>query len=170
VSFALIPHAARPAPAGRAVQVEAARRDDGLHLLYTVDGGTGGLAIPASAAPDRADGLWQTTCLELFVRDDAGAYREFNFSPSTQWAAYHFTGRREGMTALPMQHPPHIMVRRTRETLVIAVTVPILLAQPTIIGLTAVIAEESGAKSFWALAHGGDVPDFHDPAGFVATI
>jgi hypothetical protein len=34
----------------------------------------------------------------------------------------------------------------------------------------AVIEEEGGALSYWALAHPADKPDFHDPACFTATL
>ena len=37
-------------------------------------------------------------------------------------------------------------------------------------GLAAVIEEQSGAKSYWAIAHPADKPDFHDPACFAATL
>jgi len=33
-----------------------------------------------------------------------------------------------------------------------------------------VIEEHDGVKSFWALAHSADKPDFHDPACFLATL
>jgi len=33
-------------------------------------------------------------------------------------------------------------------------------------GLTAVIEETGGVKSYWALAHASREPDFHDPATF----
>jgi hypothetical protein len=36
--------------------------------------------------------------------------------------------------------------------------------------LAAVIEEASGVKSYWALAHRADQPDFHDPACFVAEL
>ena len=36
--------------------------------------------------------LWQTTCFEAFLRAPGGeAYREWNFAPSGDWAAYDFT-------------------------------------------------------------------------------
>ena len=34
------------------------------------------------------------------------------------------------------------------------------------IGLSAVIEEIGGTKSYWALAHGRGPPDFHDPTCF----
>ena len=33
-----------------------------------------------------------------------------------------------------------------------------------------IIEEVGGAKSYWALGHGGDKPDFHDPACFTARL
>jgi hypothetical protein len=37
-------------------------------------------------------------------------------------------------------------------------------------GLTAVIETTDGARSYWALAHGGARPDFHDPATFTLRV
>ena len=78
-----------------------------MDLRFHVDCEPGSLILPAYVANGpRADGLWQTTCFELFVRHpDQRGYFEFNFSPSTQWAAYRFSGYREGMAEWPMQRP-----------------------------------------------------------------
>ena len=46
-------------------------------------------------------------CPYVKVLYDAGRYVEFNFAPSRQWAAYAFTGYREGMTELACA-PPQI--------------------------------------------------------------
>ena len=62
---------------------------------------------PANRA--RADELWQTTCFEAFLEPRAAtAYREFNFSPSGDWAAYDFDGYREGMAERRGRAPPYI--------------------------------------------------------------
>ena len=37
-------------------------------------------------------------------------------------------------------------------------------------GLSAVIEEQGGVKSYWALAHPDAKPDFHAPACFAATL
>jgi len=37
-------------------------------------------------------------------------------------------------------------------------------------GLSSVIEEQGGAKSYWALAHPEGNPDFHAPACFAATL
>ena len=41
---------------------------------------------------------------------------------------------------------------------------------PAAIGLSAVIEEEGGVKSYWAISHHGDEPDFHDPACFEGAL
>ena len=39
----------------------------------------------------------------MFIRpEDGEGYYEFNFSPSGEWAAYRFSGYREGMADLPL--------------------------------------------------------------------
>ena len=37
-------------------------------------------------------------------------------------------------------------------------------------GLSAVLEEQDGTKSYWALAHLNEQPDFHDPGCFVARL
>jgi hypothetical protein len=38
------------------------------------------------------------------------------------------------------------------------------------LGLSAVLEENDGTKSYWALAHPGDKPDFHAPGCFAARL
>ncbi len=38
------------------------------------------------------------------------------------------------------------------------------------LGLSAVIQEVDGTKSYWALAHAPGPPDFHNPDCFIATL
>ena len=45
-----------------------------------------------------------------------------------------------------------------------------LPALPWQLGLTAVIEEEGGHRSYWALAHAPGKPDFHAPTCFAATL
>src|SRR5262245_11674544 len=68
-----------------------------LLLQYFVTGRIDNLRMPPVVSTARADELWQHTCFEAFVRTSPnGAYYEFNFAPSTQWAAYRFGGYRSG--------------------------------------------------------------------------
>src|SRR4029077_2479121 len=81
------------------IEVDVARPSAGsLVLTYIVDGNISELRLPPAAALARGDELWQHTCFEAFIGTAAGAaYYEFNFAPSTRWAAYRFSSHRSGM-------------------------------------------------------------------------
>ena len=114
--------------------------------------------------------LWQHTCFEAFVRASPDAeYCEFNFAPSTQWAAYRFSGYRSGRRVADEIETPRIEVQSGHAVLHVA-----SLAEsgrsacarrampPGIFGLSAVIEDLSGGHmSYWALAHPPGKPDFH---------
>lgn len=120
-----------------------------------VDGGA--VVMPPRATPERADGLWQTTCFELFVATADAGYAEFNFAPSTRWAAYRFEGYRAGMADLAVA-PPLIVPEATGVTVTLSYPLP---AGGARIALSAVIEEADGTRSFWALVHPPGQPDFH---------
>lgn len=135
--------------------------------------GAGQIVLPSFAGTGRADGLWQATCFEFFVRT-AGApnYSEFNLSPSEQWAAYDFTDYRAGMAERPVPRAPVCTPRRGTSVLIFDAAIPAtaLPPLPWHYGLTAVIEEAGGVKSYWAMAHFPRKPDFHDPACFAASL
>ena len=165
----LKPHPDTPSDAVTRIEVEVECPQPGsLALRYFVTGDIGEVLLPPPAAPTRADDLWQRSCFEAFLREESDAgYHEFNFAPSSQWAAYQFTDYREG--------------RRPA-----AVTVPIIEAHadagyyelhatldwsvPAQMALSAVIEERIGRKSYWALAHPSGDPDFHHPDCFVLRL
>ena len=167
----LIPH---PAFAPVKVQKLAVRwgRLSGheMMLRFRLDG-CGALVLPPRAEPARADGLWQTTCAELFLALPEGRYREFNFSPSGEWAAYDFHGYRTGMSEYQPARPPRI---ETDQGLSVS-TLTVFLPESEFAGigfaaLSAVIEEQGGRKSYWAARHGGEKPDFHNPACFTLPV
>lgn len=153
------------------VDVELSRSPGRLALLYVVSGEIGGLSIPAPApAPAaRTDGLWQHTCFEAFFRvpgDDS--YGEVNIAPSGAWAAYGFESYRAGMIPADMAALRSVTRRTERVfTLETQVEVP---PGPLRLGLSAVIEEQDGRKSYWALAHPAAKPDFHHPDSFVCEL
>lgn len=143
-----------------------------MTLRWRVEGAQR-LVVPPFAGKGRADGLWQATCFELFVKPDGGeGYAEFNFSPSQRWAAYDFSGYREGMAERPMPRDPVCTPRRGQSVLIFDVSLPsaALPSLPAALGLTAVIEEEGGHKSYWAIAHREDRPDFHHASCFAASL
>src|SRR3979411_2974518 len=59
--------------------------------------------------------LWRHTCFEAFVRSSPGPdYYEFNFAPSTQWAAYRFNSYRSGIRVATEISAPRIEVQSSR--------------------------------------------------------
>jgi hypothetical protein len=157
------------------IEVEVTRpRTGNLLLSYTVVGKIGDLLMPTVTAPARTDELWRHTCFEAFIRAVPGAsYCEFNFAPSTQWAAYRFDGYRSGMRVADQVGAPKIEMASTPERYKLQATLE--LPRPPSssgwrLGLSAVIEETNGRKSYWALTHPPGKPDFHHPDCFAGEL
>jgi hypothetical protein len=152
--------------------VEVGRSHPGrLDLLYRVTGDIAALRLPPVTASVRADDLWQHSCFEAFIRPGEGdAYHEFNFAPSTEWAAYSFAGYRAGRTDAPIV-PPEIEVG-TADGFVLraSLTLPNLEGALWHLNITAVIEQKDGTKSYWALAHPPGDPDFHNGDCFALAL
>jgi len=146
--------------------------DHWLRVRWRVDNSSD-VVLPPFAGKKRADGLWQETCFELFLRSpgDAG-YVELNLSPSEQWAAYDFVGYRSGMAERDMPRAPDCTVRAGGNMLIFDASIPLagLPPLPWELGISAVIIEDDGTKSLWALRHGGGPADFHAAACFAAKL
>lgn len=129
------------------------------------------LVPEAAEAPRRADELWKTTCFEAFFQGPGEEmYREWNFAPSGDWAAYDFTSCREGRTAADVRDP-YIRVEDNLIWWALAATIAVDAGVPWSVGLSAVLEEKDGTKSYWALSHPvPEKPDFHDPASFTAQL
>ena len=175
----LLPHPGAPAASIEAVEVEVVRTGaEAVLLRFSVTGGE--LALPARCAPERADDLWQTTCFELFLRPPGSpAYFEFNFSPSSRWAAYAFESHRHGRRDLRLRVAPVVDPDPDGEggsgaaayALEAEVDLSDLPPAALRMGLSAIVEETDGTRSYWALAHPpGDKPDFHDPSSFVLEL
>jgi hypothetical protein len=146
------------------IEVEIARpRPRSLVLSYVVRGKISELRMPPIVAAARTDELWRHTCFEAFVRPSAGpGYYEFNFSPSTLWAVYQFSGYRSGMRVATEIGAPRIEVRSSAETYTLQAALEFDgLSSPLHLGLSAVLEETNGRKSYWALAHPPGKADFH---------
>jgi hypothetical protein len=159
------------------ITVDATRSQPAsLKLRYRMTGRMDDLKMPSEAAPARADALWRHTCFEAFLRSSAlDAYYEFNFSPSHQWAVYHFDGYRNGMReAAPSRIDVGIGfdAHGCEADVVLDLNgLPDLAADAVWhLGLTAVIEEKNGRMSYWALAHPPGKPDFHHADGFALAL
>ena len=129
------------------------------------------VVLPPVAAAGRGDELWKTTCFELFLAGSGGNYREFNFSPSGQWAAYSFAGYRNRTGDFDPVAAPEIALDSGASVLTFTVFLDAAdLEGASHASLTAVIEERDGKLSYWAPLHPGSKPDFHNPACFVLPI
>lgn len=167
----LIPHPDHPPRGIKGIDVRWLETRKGVFVLRWVIQGVDALAVPGFAGKGRGDDLWQTTCGELFLKDrDGPGYREFNFSPSERWAAYRFENYREGRTDEDIP-PPEVSSEGGQFLFVLtALLDPALLAGSELAGISAVIEEKDGTKSFWAIAHAPGAPDFHNPACFALPL
>lgn len=148
-----------------------------LALTYTLEGDIKRISIPPSRPPRRADDLWQHTCFEAFVSvKGKPEYCEFNFSPSGEWAAYRFRRYRDGAPLDDAELAPKIAARNADDHLHVHATIhlhrlPMILHNACLrLGLSAVIEEENGRLSYWALKHPLGKPDFHHAGGFTLEI
>lgn len=144
-----------------------------LLIDYRIHGDLRDLYVPPQTDPVATDGLWQHTCVEAFLGlAQAAAYREFNFSPSTQWASYAFEDERVRASAhtLMGHASPAVSCSHSGGTLQVLALIPAALwpaPAPCLIGLTAVLENKDGRLSYWAISHPKDRPDFHDRQGWV---
>jgi hypothetical protein len=134
--------------------------------------------VPPAQPPARTDGLWKHTCFEAFIAPGIadGGYSELNFSPSSQWAIYSFEAYRQGMSSTEVRVPPGVAVRRFDDRLELDATLDLADlkglgdAGTLKLAVTAVVEDDSGNLSYWALKHAPGKPDFHHTDGFVLEL
>ena len=169
----LVPHPDHPAAVASRVEARIIGADASwLRVRWRIEGAQA-LLVPPFAGKGRADGLWQTTCFELFLKPRGGdAYLELNLSPSERWNAYDFAAYRDGMEERSFPREPDCTMRLGSAMAIFDATVPRagLPFGECEVGLSAVIEEEGGTKSYWALAHPERGPDFHHDACFAARL
>ena len=143
-----------------------------LRVRWRVEGSQQ-LIVPAFAGKGRTDQLWETTCFELYLKPMGGeAYCELNLSPSERWNAYDFDGYRLGMRERPFPREPECTIRQGSTFAIFDAAIPVagLPDQDCAMGLSAILEEQGGVKSYWALAHAEGKPDFHAPACFAVAL
>src|SRR4051812_18020231 len=142
------------------------------NLWFCIGAPPSRFVIPAPVEePERAVDLWETTCFEAFLRTPGEkSYREWNFAPSAEWAAYDFTSHREGRSDADVA-PPYIRVEDNLTWWGLGATIAVDAEAIWALGLSAILEEQDGTQSYWALAHPpGDKPDFHAPDCFAASL
>lgn len=135
-----------------------------LALTFILQGDLATLRIPAERPCVRVDELWRHTCFEAFLMaGDGPEYKEYNFSPSGEWAVYTFSDYRQASVTAD-ESAPLIQVQQNAQHLMLKTEIP--LEQPPLyrsirLGLSAVVEADDGSLSYWALRHPPGKPDFH---------
>ena len=169
-SLTLTCHPQTPSQSIREIDVAVQEAKSGsLMLTFCLAGDISGLSIPASRSPRRTDRLWRHTCFEAFVMAGEGPeYREFNFSPSGEWAVYDFRAYRNGDVS-ENNLAPGIVVHKTMDRLELGAEIGRGLlphGRQLRLGLSAVVEDAAGLLSYWALRHPPGRPDFHHTDAF----
>jgi hypothetical protein len=170
--FELVPHPTSR-PTVEKVEFLIWRQGNEFDLDVRIFGSPLRARLPETDQPQRRDELWQTTCFEAFLKPHgSNTYFELNLSPSGDWAAYRFDNYRSGrrLARIECRPDPDVWLKdgvRTQEAAFDFGDEPELDSSvPWDIGLSAIIEEMDGTKSYWALAHGFGPPDFHNRACF----
>jgi hypothetical protein len=171
-------HKATPAENIRSLDAVVLRADPELTLHYRLVGDVLGLRLAPPRERHMVE-LWRHTCFELFIAiDNQSTYHEFNFAPWGEWCWYGFRGYRDLTAASwPNQlRSPAIVVSVTEEKLDLKATIflrglsPAHACFPLRLGVAAVIEPLEGPRSYWALHHPSDKPDFHHADGFALRL
>lgn len=172
-------HPETPTDAVRGIAARVSRERAGeLAVSYLFEGDLRRVRVPAPRAPRPASRLWEHTCCEIFIAGAGGpAYHEFNFSPSGEWAVYAFDGYRSLRAGGPRATaPPRVKVHGDASTLELDAVIGLegleaLSAGARLqIALAAVVEDERGALSYWALKHLPGRPDFHRAEAFALEL
>lgn len=156
-----------------AASVEVAGPDL-LRFQYVLEADPLLIRVPAPVADaGRTDKLWAHTCFEAFIGfPESPDYLELNFSPSGQWAAYHFDSYRQGMTPA-LEAAPRLALRRLAAGLELQAEVQLgsgASRRRLRLALSTIVEDREGRLSYWAVRHPPGRPDFHHPEGFALAL
>jgi len=179
VSRNLVCHPLTPSRSIDAIDVQVESAANGiLALTFVLQGDLASLRIPVERPRRREDELWQHTCFEAFLMaGDGPGYREYNFSPSGEWAAYAFRDYRQAKDqqagVATDESAPVIRVHRRAQRLALEAEVslePPPRPRSIRLGLSAVVEATDGGLSYWALRHPPGKPDFHHIDAFALQL
>ena len=186
--LSLLAHPHTPSEAVRRIAacVEASGADS-LQFQYVLEGNLRRVRFPPPAAEaGRAEKLWAHTCFEAFICPEGSTpYVELNFSPSGDWAAYRLESYRQGMAPAVLDEVPRLTLRRSEERLELQAQVrlggALLMPEASAmrgapaqgrvhIAVSAVVEDQDGRLSYWAVRHPPGKPDFHHPDSFALAL
>ena len=166
-TYRLVPHPSTPPLEVSEMSVTMMRLMGGELLLRYRMNQSSKVVVPRGFSHRSQEDLWRRTCLELFLYDQNGRYREFNFAPAGDWAAFQFASYRKLIGDYVPEVAPKIDFQRGPQMMTVTVRLPArLLDGVKSASLCAVVEEEGGHHWLWSLTHRREEPDFHDPMSF----
>jgi len=188
----LHPFTPDPSLAGFELRCAATWEQGILSLHFQLSGGLGTLVLPCGTgnAPQRRDGLWQSTCFEAFIgQPDDPSYWELNLAPGGDWNLYALTGYRSQLQperrierlpfslqrqplepaqpSGPGTTPSTEAMERLDLQLSVDLRALIPAESPLELSATAVLESVGQGCSYWAWRHNGPEPDFHRRDSFL---
>ncbi|MBC7661032.1 MAG: DOMON-like domain-containing protein [Chitinophagaceae bacterium] len=158
------------------IETKFSKHDNNFVIEYRLSGSIDDLVINEKAEhPCFRDELWKHTCFEAFIQDPkSSAYWEFNFSPSRDWAIYRFASYRSRIVT-EGELPFELLIQQERypRQLIMKVKIkgtPGVKLDGGRAGLSAVLEHKDDSRSYWALTHLGDKPDFHTIKSFIINL
>lgn len=128
------------------------------------------------AEPTRRDNLWKETCFEVFISPhNTHKYWEVNLTPSGDWNVYRFSDYRSGMVreeairSLPTRtswYGQELQVETTFDLDTLSKSEKSTLD----IGVSSILAQKNGTRSYWAIKHAPSRPDFHWKGNFCLAL
>lgn len=155
------------------LEADVTRTGETLKLVYKILDAKNLLDLPTSFTAEassipRADGLWNDTCFEMFLRPKGqNSYYEFNFSLTPAWNEYFFESYRLPQPPKQCQDISLKKIQWNGQLLEIELH-RLNPDEKFEISLTAVLKEKSGTIHYMALKHAGHEPDFHHAESFIA--
>jgi hypothetical protein len=114
-----------------------------------------------SPEPTYKEGLWESTCLEVFEFDEKStSYVEWNFSPSQDWAFFAFSEYRKKNKKFEARSPLSWSWSHESKQRNLDLKLPRCFEESTL-QLTGVIDWGAKGIDYFALKHPTAKPDFH---------
>lgn len=124
--------------------------------------------LESNGADGRLHEIWKSTCFEAFIKPkNQKQYWEINVNPSRAWNVYKFSSYRE--PSPPVEDSGWKLIEFSFEpgSLSVKFSHDLSLASRFEVGLSCIFDMMDGKKSYWALEHSQDKPDFHNAKTFI---
>lgn len=173
--FSLIPFELVHSPPLK-FSVELNQSDESLFISYRITEGFH-LIDRGDLTPNksRETKLWEKTCFELFIKNENGAYLEFNFSPNFQWNCFYFKKKGDPLSEWEQMKTPKLDILLSHEHFLLFAEIkkeffPLdFISQKNELkfAISSVIKSTDQKLSYWALIHCDSRPNFHHFDSFI---